>query len=290
MGYQFTPEELASFKKDGYIIVPASKHQLVDPALLHKWAYEIKAWPKEPGVPYMAYDELNADGQRQMMKMEYFTDFHKGMSEFLRHSGLTDLLKQLTGNEMCLFKDKINYKAPKGHGFLPHIDSPSYDQAGPKYHLTALVAVDPNTRQNGCLEVVAGSDEMELEYDPEWVAKQAPIPTGILSSKWEAAHEWSAAEMAPGDVLFFSSHLAHRSSVNNSNMSRASVYATYCSTDNGGDQAYEEYYRLRRDIYPPEYARDPKKDYTAGFNYFAPAGWDLGGANLPKALQQEARG
>jgi hypothetical protein len=49
MVYTITDEELAKFKKDGYLIVPASKHQLINPEDLHKWAYEVRDWPKVKG-------------------------------------------------------------------------------------------------------------------------------------------------------------------------------------------------------------------------------------------------
>jgi ectoine hydroxylase-related dioxygenase (phytanoyl-CoA dioxygenase family) len=220
----------------------------------------------------MKYDELNADGQRQVMKVEYYTDFHPGIQGLFRESPFLELLGQLSGEPMCLFKDKINYKAPKGNGFLAHLDYSSSDSAQKPEHLTALIAVDENSMENGALEVVPGSHKMKWEFDEEWAKKCAPNPCGILSKEWEAGHEWTPALLKPGDVLFFGSHLAHRSGNNNSNKSRCSVYATFCATANDGIGAYKRYYDLRRQLYPPEYERDEDKDYSKGFAIYAPAG------------------
>jgi hypothetical protein len=284
MVYKFTDAEVAQFKRDGFFILPVEKHKLVEPNTLFDWAYEIKKWPKIPGK-WMAYDETNLEGNRQMMKMEYFSHYHEGMKEFLYHGDILKLLEQLSGGEMCLFKDKINYKAPKGNGFLPHIDAPSYDQAAKVDHLTALIAADENTLENGCLEVVPGSHKMEWEMDPEWVKK---VPTtGILSKKWEAEHEWVPALLKPGDILFFGSHLAHRSGLNDSKKSRASVYATFAPAENNGQAGYDAYYADRRKTYPPEYERVPGKDYTTGYNWFAPAAPGEIKPEAPSSLRAE---
>ncbi|KAL5336936.1 hypothetical protein BJX70DRAFT_371088 [Aspergillus crustosus] len=104
---------------------------------------------------------------------------------------------------MLLFKDKINYKQPRGNGFQAHLDAPAYDHIGGGRieHITANFAIDAATPENGCLEVVPGSHKMAIEFEH----------CGRILLAWKATHEWVKIPLEPGDVLIFGSHLAHRS-------------------------------------------------------------------------------
>ena len=53
---------------------------------------------------------------------------------------------------LVFFKEKINYKLPGGEGFGAHQDAPAFSSFGQRFHVTLLVAVDPQTLENGCLE------------------------------------------------------------------------------------------------------------------------------------------
>jgi ectoine hydroxylase-related dioxygenase (phytanoyl-CoA dioxygenase family) len=55
---------------------------------------------------------------------------------------------------MLLFKEKISYKLANGGSFHAHLDAPAYEHVGKIDHLTAILAVDKATMENGCLEVV----------------------------------------------------------------------------------------------------------------------------------------
>lgn len=159
---------------------------------------------------------------------------------------------------MLLFKDKINYKLPLGNGFGAHLDAPAYDHIGRIKHVTANLAVDDATLENGCLEVVPGSHKMEVPF----------VTGGHITSEWEAAHEWLPVPLAPGDMLIFGSHLAHRSGANNSDRTRSMIYATYSGKRDGTDLR-ERYYEDRRENFPPEHEREEGKDYSEGWKRYA---------------------
>jgi ectoine hydroxylase-related dioxygenase (phytanoyl-CoA dioxygenase family) len=119
----------------------------------------------------------------------------------------------LSSQDILLFKDKINHKLLNGNGFAAHLDAAAYDHIGQIEHLTANIAVDAATRENGYLEVVAGSHLMNVELSHG----------GAISKTWEDAHEWTPVPLQPGDMLLFGSHLAHRSAANKTSQSRSSV-------------------------------------------------------------------
>lgn len=143
---------------------------------------------------------------------------------------------------MLLFKDKINYKLPFGNGFGAHLDAPAYDHIGKIEHLTANLAVDKATTENGCLEVVPGSHKMDVSF----------VQGGHITPEWENSHDWLQVPLDPGDILLFGSHLAHRSGPNKSPRSRSMVYATYYGKSDGTDLR-QRYYADRRANFPPEH-------------------------------------
>ncbi|KAJ5094274.1 hypothetical protein N7456_010135 [Penicillium angulare] len=251
-----TPEQLASYQRDGYLLLRANEHKLVDPTALKQWTDEIKVWPRVKGK-WMPYDEININGERQLMRTERFIDFHPQYKELVCGKQLGEILKAVSGDDMLLFKDKINYKQPFGNGFQAHLDAPAYDHIGRIEHVTANIAVDAATLANGCLEVVPGSHKMDVEFEQ----------SGRIKHSWENEHEWVTLPMEPGDMLIFGSHLAHRSAENKTAESRSSLYATFHSKSDGLDLR-EKYYKHRMENFPPEHERIEGKDYSAGYKTY----------------------
>jgi ectoine hydroxylase-related dioxygenase (phytanoyl-CoA dioxygenase family) len=151
----------------------------------------------------------------------------------------------MSAQEMLLFKDKINYKLPLANGFIPHIDAPAYDHISHTEHTTANIAIDATTHENGCLEIVPSSHLMNIELNHG---------TAALTTSWVESQNWVPVLMAPGDLLIFSSHLAHRSSANKSTDRRATLYATYHCRE-AGDDLRHKYYAHRRDNFPPDHGK-----------------------------------
>lgn len=240
---QLTTEQIKHFDRQGFLILRLNQHELVDPATLQQWTTEVRNLPRENGK-WMPYDEMTASGERQIMRTENFADFHQGFADLLHGDDLASVLKQVTRDDMLLFKDKINYKLPGGNGFQAHLDAPAYDHIGQIEHTTANIAVDAATIANGCVEVVPGSHKMDVEL----------AEGGSITAEWEAGHEWIPVELASGDLLIFGSHLAHRSGPNKTSKPRSSVYATYHMVSDGSDLR-SKYYVDRRENFPPDHGK-----------------------------------
>ncbi len=242
---QLTPAQIKHFDTQGYLILRAEEHNLISPAVLQQWTAEVRALPREQGK-WMPYDEITATGERQIMRTENFADYHSGFNTLLHGTALCGILAQLTGDEMVLFKDKINYKLAGGNSFGAHLDAPAYDHIGQIEHTTANLAVDAATIANGCVEVVPGSHRMDVEL----------AEGGMISNAWEDGHEWVPVELASGDLLMFGSHLAHRSKPNKTVKARSSVYATY-HMQKDGEELRRSYYEDRRENFPPDHGELP---------------------------------
>ncbi|KAJ5376711.1 hypothetical protein N7509_013597 [Penicillium cosmopolitanum] len=251
-----TPDQVAFYHQNGYLLLRVAEHQLVDPASLEEWTREIQAWPRVKGK-WMPYDEINVNGERQLMRTERFVDFHPQYKSLICGEKLGQILKAVSGDDMLLFKDKINYKQSNGNGFKAHLDAPAYDHIGRIEHVTANIAIDPATIENGCLEVVPGSHKMVAEFSQG----------GQITTEWESAHEWVSIPLQPGDMIIFGSHLAHRSAENKTDKPRSSLYATFHSTKDGLDLR-ERYYKHRMEMFPPEHERVEGKDYSQGYKTY----------------------
>lgn len=111
-----------SFENDGYLIVTdlLTGDETKD---LQEWAQEVHDWPTDDSSPWMPYAEINAAGETVLCRTENYAASHAGLNSLLRGPKLLEILRELSGEEMVLFKEKINYKLAKSGGFAAHIDS-----------------------------------------------------------------------------------------------------------------------------------------------------------------------
>jgi len=219
---------------------------------LQRWAQEVHDWRTNRDSLWMPYEEINAAGKRVLCRTENYANSHDGFNQLLRGSKLLSILRQLSGEDMLLFKEKINYKLAGSGGFAAHIDSTAYTHIKNIKHLSILLAADPSNPDNGGLDVVEGSHLMNIPIssdnciDKEWVAKQT----------------WTPVDLKPGELLIFGSYLAHRSSANRSTQDRKAIYATYnCASE--GD-LHDDYYEHRRRVWPPVQLRGDESQYAEG--------------------------
>lgn len=253
-----TIDELcSSFERDGFLHLPREHHDLIaDVNELPKWADEIISWPREKGK-WMPYDEVNTKGERQLMRTENIVAHCPPIKDILCGEGLHSLMKQLTGKDVFLFKDKMNYKLPGANGFVAHIDAPAYYHMGEMPFLEVMVVVDPQTPENGCLEFVPGSH------------KQSPklVNGGRIAEDWERDHEFTKLILNPGDIVIFGSRMAHRSGPNLTSRRRAALFGTYHFEADQPDMS-DKYWAHRRINFPPDHERVEGENYEAGFKLF----------------------
>ncbi|MDQ2922118.1 MAG: phytanoyl-CoA dioxygenase family protein [Acidobacteriota bacterium] len=135
-------------------------------------------------------------------------------------------LRELYGEDMLLFKDKLIYKMPGVAGYQMHQDYSSW-QVFPRDLVNVIVSIDGADADNGGVEFFPGyhdrllSTKGELRYMSEEESKQIDLSTG------------EAVKTDPGDVIIFDCMTPHRSGVNNANRLRRQLYLTYSSASNG---------------------------------------------------------
>lgn len=246
-----TEQEKETFEQHGYLIIRTAL-SVTETTALQDWANEVHDWQVKEDSSFMPYAEVNAEGKHVLSRTENFVDLHEGLSALLQGEKLLGFLRDLSGEDVVLFKEKINYKLAGSGGFAAHIDAGAYTQVKDVEHLTILVAIDAADMSNGCMEVVDGSHKLEVPIGSD----------NCIARDWTQEQHWTPVELDPGDVLIFGSYLAHRSGLNRSNQNRKALYATYNRSTEGDHRM--EYYRQRRREFPPTHLRRPGDSFERG--------------------------
>ena len=246
---QITENQLADFERDGFLVLKGlfSSAQAAD---IVRWTGELEAWDEVPGE-YMKYFEqsLTEPDKRLLNRIENFTQYHDGFRALIDGPELCGTAGALFGEPAVLFKEKINFKLAGGDGFLPHQDQQAGWGSYADLFISALVCVDPQTEQNGCLELVAGRGDKALVGE-EW----RPLDEAQM-----AGMEFVPFRGSPGDAVLFDSFVSHRSAPNRSDVPRRALYVTYNKAADGDFRA--QYYADKRASYPPDCEREAGKVY-----------------------------
>ena len=184
---------------------------------------------------------------RRLEKFITLTDDFKELD-----NSCVSLLKQITGNEYRIFKDKINFKPPMGEGFHAHYDgifkfvsSNGVTKDGwyeySDSFVNVLILLNDFTLENGCLEIAnVHRDGFQNLYQrtkmngtPDLNAREVNLCSfsPLLANKY--------------DVVIFDHRCPHRSAVNMSDNDRSSIYLTYNLFESG--DFYDQYFNDKRD-------------------------------------------
>jgi ectoine hydroxylase-related dioxygenase (phytanoyl-CoA dioxygenase family) len=146
---------------------------------------------------------------------------------------VANAVRILLGEEAAFFHGKVMLKeARSGGAWEWHQDYGYwYDQGflTPRM-LSVFVAIDPATRENGCLQVLRGSHKLE-RINHATVGTQTGVDRERMA-QIEPLFEKVYCEMAPGTALLFHSNLFHCSGPNLSEFHRRAFIMCYTALDN----------------------------------------------------------
>jgi ectoine hydroxylase-related dioxygenase (phytanoyl-CoA dioxygenase family) len=177
---------------------------------------------------------------------------HPGWAE-LCQGYIRRCISVLMGQEMVLFKTKLNLKPAGGSGFAPHIDAPSlqiaFGEYGPQTFVTVMIAIDDMTVTNGCLSMATTGGSGRPWTDSNTCPTIAPMDgaspdaggrAGAIASAVADALDWKDVLCTSGQVVAFTGWVPHRSASNHSHFCRRAVFLTYNPASEG--EFYETYY------------------------------------------------
>ena len=152
---------------------------------------------------------------------------------FARCRRMVDACEQILDDEVYHYHSKMIMKDAKvGGAWTWHQDYGYWYQNGVLFPdlVSVFIAVDPCTKENGCLQVIRGSHRLG-RIDHVLTGQQAGADTGRVEEvlkRLPLVH----VEMNPGDALFFHPNLLHRSDRNTSDHPRWSMICCYNARHN----------------------------------------------------------
>tara|TARA_B100001123_G_C15217471_1_gene989848 strand:- start:285 stop:1175 length:891 start_codon:yes stop_codon:yes gene_type:complete len=218
-------QQVADFHRDGFLIVPglfdAAEADILRAAAKADKSFEANAYDLEDGE----------GGKAQLVLWNKAGEDLWGA--IARSERIVNAMEQLLDDEVYHYHSKMSIKAPRtGGAWSWHQDYGYWYQNGCLFPdmASVFIAVDPNTRANGCLQVLKGSHQLgRVEHgrfgdqtgaDPERVEEALKVMELVY------------VEIDPGDALFFHSNTLHRSDQNTSDEPRWSLLCCYNSKHN----------------------------------------------------------
>jgi len=220
-----SPAQIADFLRDGYVIVRG----LFDTEEMNIMRTAAKA---DAALKSNAYEV--ADGKGAAIKLALWNkageDIYGAVS---RSPRIVDAMEQLLGDEVYHYHSKMSIKEPyTGGAWNWHQDYGYWYLNGCLFPdlASAFIAVDPNTRENGCMQVLRGSHKMGRVEHGKFGDQTGADPERVENAKKVMEHVY--VELAPGDVLFFHSLTLHASDQNKSPNPRWSFICCYNTKHN----------------------------------------------------------
>ena len=231
--YRLTGPEFERWQRDGFI-VRENVFTGEENELLNRAAEEVVAGTRPFPAEHVDRNALVRDGMEQrtgihaMHKLHFPSCYVREFLERVRDPRLTDPVVDLLGPDLLGINNLYIWKAPEiGLGFPWHQDKFYFRRRFvTETTVGTWTAIDTADRGNGCLYVIPGShlgpvvehDDLEGSQQSEFkLARNTRNEDGV------------ALEVEPGAVIWFHSHLLHKSTDNHSGRFRRSYVSHYLS-------------------------------------------------------------
>lgn len=218
-------QEVLQYQKDGYVIV----ENVFNEAEVQKLIQEI-----EGGKRVAESVNIRKDASGKTTKLAIWHELGEDIwSAASTHPRIVNNVRILLGEDAAFFHGKVMLKEAKtGGAWEWHQDYGYWYEQGfllPNM-MSAFVALDAATIENGCLRVLKGSHHLgRLNHGR--VGTQTGVDPERLK-QIESLFESVSCEMKAGSVLFFHGNLLHSSSANESEHHRRSFISCYSATSN----------------------------------------------------------
>ncbi|MBC8869463.1 MAG: phytanoyl-CoA dioxygenase family protein [Planctomycetes bacterium] len=230
-----TAEQIAQFHRDGYLFVEDFLDQ-EETQLLQQ------ACRSDDVLQDHAMGVMDASGRRTNLTLWN----HPGddiYGAIARSERTVNATEQLLDDEVYHYHSKLSAKQPQvGGAWEWHQDYGYWYMNGCLFPdmLSVFIAVDPCTKENGCMQVLRGSHLMgRIEHGFSGEQSGADLARVEEAKKrLELVH----CEMRAGTALFFHSNLLHTSDANLSDKPRWALICCYNSKHN---DPYKEHHHPR---------------------------------------------
>jgi ectoine hydroxylase-related dioxygenase (phytanoyl-CoA dioxygenase family) len=220
-----TPEQVATFDRDGFLLWPGFLKE-------RETAFLQQAARADERLQQSGMDVKDSQGRRTNLSLWN----HPGddiYGALARCERVVNSVEQLLGDEVYHYHSKLSAKEPKvGGAWEWHQDYGYWYFNGCLYPdmLSVFFAIDPCTRENGCLQVLRGSHRLGRVEHGRFGEQVGADPERVAVAK--KRHELVYCLMNPGDALFFHGNLLHASDPNLSEHPRWGLITCYNTRHN----------------------------------------------------------
>jgi ectoine hydroxylase-related dioxygenase (phytanoyl-CoA dioxygenase family) len=175
-------------------------------------------------------------------RLDPVIDLSQQLKDFTQDSRILNAVGAAIGEPARLFKDKAIMKPPGAYGYSVHQDFTNWQElpVPPELLITALVAIDPGTAENGGLKIYPGLHHQHL--GPEEKPGDIFNPkAGLVPDELLGVAQPELVTVQPGDLVLFSSLAPHFSGPNRSDHKRRTLFLSYNAARFG--DVYDLYYR-----------------------------------------------
>lgn len=224
MSERLTDAQIQEFEKAGFIIV-RSLFSADEIDLLEQVTR---------ADPHMSRGGVMKDADGGESRIWITADVNEDIANAIARSGrIVHPTEQLLGGPVYIWHYKMMLKEPRVGGAWEWHQDYGYwygDKCLFPRLASCMIAVNRATRENGCLQVLHGSNRVgRIEHAMRGGQVGAdPDRTAALEERLEVVH----AEMEPGDALFFHCNTLHRSDQNKSEHARWAFICCYNAVDN----------------------------------------------------------
>lgn len=229
-------DAIGRYRRDGYLVVPG----VLDPDHVEACLTALTALAADPTIApgqrngsgaFIALEPdadptsaATADRADLIRKFGDFTDTSPALLRAAMSARLHGVLDSLMGQGRVLLQEMALVKPPKISGDKPwHQDAAYFRGSDPQLMFGVWIALDPATRENGCMEMIPGSHLRGPA--PHVPAEDINLCTIRPDLVW--LDDRVALPMDPGDVLIFHSLVHHYTAANRSNRRRRALQFHY---------------------------------------------------------------
>jgi len=247
-------EQITNYQQDGYLVI---KQPVLDPGKFEA----LKAYFEK------ILSDLPSTERPEAMDVPHFV--HPELLKWALDDAILDLVEPILGPDLALFSTHFICK-PKGNGKrVPWHEDSAYwkGKITPMNVCTVWLAIDPSTRENGCMMVIPRTHREGQagysDYSPVDTARSV-FPTEIVDGHRDDSRR-VYIELQPNECSLHDARIQHGSEPNPSNIRRCGWTLRFCSSavkfnDEAFDGAHQVYLARGVDRGGNTYA-DPTRSY-----------------------------
>ena len=223
-------EHVRYYKEHGFIVIKQALDRETVTALSTQVSLISSVYPE-----LMVTEKSKTDGRDIPFQLRCFVHKSAWLKQWILEAEIFRNLESLTGGACNLIVDSFKFKYPGGGDFHAHQDmqgrvieylnriNAKPDTPRISNVITICIAVDPQSVENGCLEVADGMHKYGF------LGQQGENIDLSVADKFE----FTPLFLNPGDVVYFDGYLPHRSLCNRSNTTRKAFFLFFNRAEEG---------------------------------------------------------